>query len=279
MNAVILSVAALVAMDQHGEVIGPTQIPLTCCGVDFLAQQGEALDVIIIRPDESSPPSCSDFLVQFPDLAEACSVQTTVNDEHFSGLNMTCSEKGCRFAQGGSLKPPAEALQSLLQHLHPGKNIIRYSLLDSNDTVLARAEAILFLWNHSDRVVVCDIDGTITRSNTRGVLDTIVWEKYAYVHDGVCEFLSDLLQVDSSLRIMYLTSRPLSYAQSTRRFLSELRQGEDQLPDGPLFSHPGTLRSVLYSELVTKDMHEYKSDVLLASSGAFVCSGGTAFHV
>jgi phosphatidate phosphatase PAH1 len=247
-------------------------VPLVCCGVDTMldmsVQQGEALDVIMVNAvDPSAPPSCSDFLVQFSGIGDACSVRITINGQPCPGMDMKVTDKGCRFVQGGSLKPPADALQAARVHLLHGKNSIRYSLLDDNNDdnhlLVARAEANLFLWNHNYRVIVCDIDGTITKSNARGVLDTMVLESYVYIHDGVTNFLSNLLRTNDCLRIMYLTSRPVSYAQTTRKFLSGLRQGTDKLPEGPLFLHPGTLSSVLLSELVMKDVHVYKSDALL----------------
>jgi phosphatidate phosphatase PAH1 len=246
-------------------------VPLVCCGFDTMldasVQQGEAQDVIMVNAvDPSAPPSCSDFLVQFSGIgdADACSVRMAINGRPCRGMDMNVTDRGCRFVQGGTLKPPADALDAVRVHLLHGKNLIRYSLLkDDNNVLVARAEANLFLWNHTYRVIVCDIDGTITKSNARGVLDTMVLESYVYIHDGVTNFLSNLLRSSDCLRIMYLTSRPVSYAQTTRRFLSGLRQGTDRLPDGPLFLHPGTLSSVLLSELITKDAHEYKSDALL----------------
>lgn len=246
---------------------GHVSAPFVCCGVDImevLARQGEALDVIIVTSfDPSAPPACSDFLVQFSGIDYASRVQTTINGQQCAGMDMKVTGKGCRFIQGESLKPPADALRSIVKHLVHGKNSIRYSLLDDSGLLVARAEANLFLWSHTDRVVVCDIDGTITKSNAFGVFDTMILESYVYIHDGVATFLSNLLQANDRLRIMYLTSRPVSYARTTRRFLSGLRQGKDRLPEGPLFCHPGTLSSVLLSELVTKDSHEYKSDALL----------------
>jgi phosphatidate phosphatase PAH1 len=250
-------------IEQEQEVV-----PLVCCGFDTMldasVQQGEAVDVIVVNAvDPSAPPSCSDFLVQFSGMSDACSVRIAINGLPCPGMDMNVTGKGCRFVQGGSLKPPADAIEAMRVHLLRGRNLIRYALLDDNDLPVARAEANLFLWNHNYRVIVCDIDGTITKSNARGVLDTMVLESYVYIHDGVTNFLSNLLRSNDCLRIMYLTSRPVSYAQTTRRFLSGLRQGTDKLPEGPLFLHPGTLSSVLLSELVTKDAHEYKADALL----------------
>ena len=246
-----------------------SQDAIVCCGVDMLAQQGEALDVIVVYNADNTDDSaaCSDFVVQFTGMDDSSTnsnyITVTVNGSLVAELKMRLMEKGCRFIVGESLKPPSFALQSLRQRLIKGKNSIRYSLMNESNQLLATAQANLYLWSSAANIIVCDIDGTITKSNARGVLDTMVLESYAHVHDGVCDFLRNIQASDESLQLLYLTSRPLSYAQSTRRFLEGLRQDQQKLPDGPLFMHPGTLGTVLFGELVTKDMHTYKSDVLM----------------
>jgi phosphatidate phosphatase LPIN len=101
-----------------------------------------------------------------------------------------------------------------------GKNMIWYSFVNNTtNQVLGIAEANLFVWDYRSKIIVCDIDGTITKSNARGVFDTMVLESYVYGHDEVCEFLTSLKEIDASIQILYLMSQPLSYAPSTQRFL------------------------------------------------------------
>jgi phosphatidate phosphatase LPIN len=172
--------------------------------------------------------ACSDFYVQFPDTnnnnntLENC-IAITVNGSLCDAtINMIPTKNGARFIRGNSQKPPS--LMSLYDNLVLGKNMIRYSFVNhTTDQVLGIAEANLFVWDYTSNIIVCDIDGTITKSNARGVFDTMVLESYIYAHDGVCEFLTSLKEVDASIQILYLTSRPLSYAPSTRRFLQGLR--------------------------------------------------------
>jgi phosphatidate phosphatase PAH1 len=169
-------------------------------------------------------------------------------------MNMSPTENGgSRFITGNSRKPPS--LTSLYDKLVLGKNKIRYSFVNNTtNQVLGIAEANLFVWDYRSNIIVC----------ARGVFDTMVLESYVYAHDGVCEFLSKLKHMDECIQILYLTSRPLSYAPSTHRFLQGLRQdAQHKLPQGPLFMHPKTIGSVLFSELVSKDVHMYKSDTLL----------------
>jgi phosphatidate phosphatase PAH1 len=233
--------------------------------------QGEALDVILIRPAKDAHVACSDFCVQFSPDKRASHVQVYVNDKLVPELSMKYDDdkKQCRFRRGNATKPDKTVLSSLLlQHDESSSSSsaalsLQYKLLDSNDTVLASACAQLHFWNHSDSVVVCDIDGTITKSNARGAIATMVFEKYNdHVHHGVCQFFERLVNERKNLRVLYLTSRPIQYAQTTRKFLKTLRQESSCLPSGPLFLHSGNLATVLFSELFSKDIHEYKSDTL-----------------
>jgi hypothetical protein len=67
----------------------------------------------------------------------------------------------------------------------------------------------------------------------------------------------------SHIRLLYLTSRPIGIANTTRKFLSQLRQRDThQLPQGPLIGHTGTLPQVLMMELVYKSIHEFKAAAL-----------------
>jgi len=156
-----------------------------------------------------------------------------------------------------------QALELLGSHLVAGRNEARYLLLDAQTgAVLGIAPVSIFVWSAQDRVVVFDIDGTITKSNIRGVFDTVLTESYQHCHDGVCRFLSSL-PTTCACRVAYLTSRPISLSHPTRKFLSKLMQDDEHcLPHGPLLGFPGSLAEVLYMELVTKSVHEFKHQAI-----------------
>ena len=265
--------------------------------------------------------------------------------------------------------------------------------------------ACIYLWNVRDHVIVVDIDGTLTKSDVRGVISTVVKKDYKHVHDGACAFFSNLvkltkiakndiednncicddsddaggkaknipnknveitncssdrhqkqsnetavheeeqIELNGRIRILYLSSRPVQLMDSTRKFISNVSQfpfnqnesnkkrkdvigvtqcmscfnpsisevendsvsefnfcdlgincgekmyerhtktmaktevkqsstqllSEDldeskaiisQLPDGPIFLHPGSLSTVLLSEL-KKTVYKYKADTLM----------------
>lgn len=153
-----------------------------------------------------------------------------------------------------------EIASKLAPFLRSGKNPIRYLLLD-NQKVIGVAHANIFLWTHQDRIVVMDIDGTITKSNARGVFDTIITETYKYCHEGVCQLLSRLKQ-QINTQILYVTSRPIGLATHTRRFLAHLEQESVRLPEGPLLGFGGSISELLIMELISKKTHHFKADMI-----------------
>lgn len=148
------------------------------------------------------------------------------------------------------------------------------------DRTIGVAPCHIYFWSASDRILVCDIDGTITKSNVGGIWDSIVVQQYRYCHDNVCRFLNSVLEREQdaayrhrpAIRILYLSSRPLGLAFATRKFLQNLRQPQSNnpkisgsvigLPRGPLVGYTGNILGVLHMELITHSVHEFKSKAL-----------------
>ena len=144
-------------------------------------------------------------------------------------------------------------------------------------TTVQFARSSIWLWKASDRVVISDIDGTLTKSNVQGVLGTILTNNYETVsHAGICHLLSSLVsssppnrfEGQSSTRVVYLTSRPIHLAHKTREFLSGLTQQEGDgeprksLPAGPLLGFGGNLARVLAMEVLSKTTQAFKAEQL-----------------
>lgn len=169
-------------------------------------------------------------------------------------------------------KTPWEELKPLLSE---GANPVAFFCLFQNTIQFARAN--IWLWKACDRVVISDIDGTLTKSNARGVLGTILTQNYDRVaHEGVCDLLSRLANTQTSettpeaqiptTRILYLTSRPIHLANKTRAFLSGLTQPTASesatLPQGPILGFGGNLAKVLSMEVLSKSSQAFKYEEL-----------------
>ena len=158
---------------------------------------------------------------------------------------------------------------------------LRQSIRNGEETIILQyARAFIWKWKVTDRVTISDIDGTITKSNARGVLGTILTDQYEKAcHDGICHFLSKLagsqiLDIEATSsnsspptnRIVYLTSRPIHLANKTRGFLSGLTQHNESithgLPQGPLLGFGGNLAKVLSMEVLSKTAQAFKAGEL-----------------
>lgn len=213
--------------------------------------------------DESDSDSANDFDARrfwgccHPDSGSA-------RPAKLSGLNASDTETTTSTPRNGSYHRKStcddDATSKLKPFLKRGRNPIRYLLLDQL-TVVGVAEANIFLWRHDDALIVSDIDGTITKSNARGAIDTIVTTKYQYVHHSICNLLYRLA-TQPRTQIVYITSRPLSLATSTRKFLDHVRQEEARLPQGPVLGFGGRFSQLLLMELVSKTTHHFKSETL-----------------
>ena len=63
--------------------------------------------------------------------------------------------------------------------LKSGENQAKF-VLQVAPGVVQEAEFQIFLWDENEKVIISDIDGTITRSDVMGQLKT------NYIHKGVC---------------------------------------------------------------------------------------------
>lgn len=128
-------------------------------------------------------------------------------------LTMTVDDTyRCTF-EGGRLRPGEAEVQALGRMLVPGRNAVRYQL--SGNRALFDIHACIYLWEHTDKVVVCDIDGTVTRSDFLGYSAHLMG--YEYTHDGVTDVLNYLHE--AGYRILFLTARPITVADRTRDLL------------------------------------------------------------
>jgi phosphatidate phosphatase LPIN len=64
----------------------------------------------------------------------------------------------------------------------------------------------IFFWKYDSKIVISDIDGTITKSDVLGQLMPMVGE--AWIHDHVSELLTKIAK--NGYKILYLSARAIS---------------------------------------------------------------------
>ena len=115
-----------------------------------------------------------------------------------------------------------------------------------------RAYLYLVRWDH--KLVVSDIDGTITKSDVLGHLGQLLG--YDWTHSGVAGLFNAIAKNGYSL--LYLSSRSIAQASLTRDYLHSLRQDGFEMPRGPVIISPDGLFPSLYREVVLRRPHEFK---------------------
>ena len=157
----------------------------------------------------------------------------------------------CRFAGGD--RPSAEELASW--PLKPGRNDLTYT--SGARTCRGRC----YLWQEGDRVLACDVDGTVTKSDVRGFLDSTLAVTPTHAHEHVCAFMAQVVAPPRA-RMLYLTNRPAGWAGKTRAFLAKLDQRGARLPDGPVLCQPADVMAAFAGE-VTHAPNPFKTKALL----------------
>ncbi|THH29663.1 hypothetical protein EUX98_g4516 [Antrodiella citrinella] len=152
-----------------------------------------------------------------------------------------------RFAK--TLRLTSEQLKQL--DLKSGANTITFSL---SATGVAACTARLFVWDHTDSIVVSDIDGTITKSDALGHVFTMIGRDWT--HLGVAKLYTDICR--NGYKIMYLTSRAIGQADSTRDYLKGIKQNDYQLPEGPVIMSPDRLMASFHREVILRKPEVFK---------------------
>lgn len=155
---------------------------------------------------------------------------------------------------------PSQILSSeqlLTLNLKEGKNEVIYTVnshLQGEQSVFGN----IYLWKSQDKIIISDIDGTITKSDVIGHIFSMFGKDYN--HPGIAKFYS--LIVKNGYKILYLSSRAIGQANVTREFLFNIKQDGFELPDGPLITSPDRLFKSFFREVIQKTPQEFKASAL-----------------
>ncbi|KAJ4837910.1 hypothetical protein Tsubulata_006571 [Turnera subulata] len=147
--------------------------------------------------------------------------------------------------------PTSEQLASL--NLMEGKNVVTFTFSTS---MLGKQEvdARIFLWKWNTRIVISDVDGTITKSDVLGQFMPLVG--YDWSQTGVTHLFSAIKE--NGYELLFLSARSISQAYITRQFLVNLKQDGKALPEGPVVISPDGLFPSLFREVIRRAPHEFK---------------------
>ncbi|KAI1433894.1 LNS2-domain-containing protein [Xylaria sp. CBS 124048] len=149
-----------------------------------------------------------------------------------------------------TLRLTSDQLRAL--DLKPGENSMSFTVNRATCT------ANMFLWKHDTPVVISDIDGTITKSDALGHVLNMIGRDWT--HAGVAKLYSDI--VANGYNIMYLTSRSVGQADTTRAYLNGIIQDGYRLPKGPTILSPDRTMAALRREIYLRKPHVFKMATL-----------------
>lgn len=144
-----------------------------------------------------------------------------------------------------------------LLNLKPGLNEIKF-ILDNLEKGKKSTSANIFLWDSDVRLVVSDIDGTITKSDLRGHIMSMIGKDW--YQDGVVKLFNAI--VKSEYKIVYLSARPICQCELTRSLIKNLVQSEESMPICPVLVNPVDFLVAFQSELIENNPEEFKINFL-----------------
>mmetsp|Transcript_29934 Transcript_29934/g.69219 ORF Transcript_29934/g.69219 Transcript_29934/m.69219 type:complete len:1139 (+) Transcript_29934:115-3531(+) len=150
-----------------------------------------------------------------------------------------------------TLNPTPAQLARL--NLKQGANAIVFSLAGQTKHQ-QEVEAVIYLWPADSKIVITDIDGTITKSDVLGHLLPLMGRDWS--QQGVAGLLSQIKA--NGYQLLYLTARPIGQVSRTKNYLHGLQQDGIQLPQGPVLTSPDRLVAAFQREVIRRKPQEFK---------------------
>ncbi|KAI5171909.1 phosphatidate phosphatase LPIN [Nematocida sp. LUAm3] len=137
--------------------------------------------------------------------------------------------------------------------LKPGANKTVYRVSGTSIALTCT----IFLWDSTEKIVISDIDGTITKSDVIGYIYGAMG--LDWTHKGIAALYNRI--EENGYKIVYISSRPIGHIGITKSYLAKVEQNEQKLPVGPVILFPGRLFSAIYREMILGP-EEYKISII-----------------
>lgn len=148
--------------------------------------------------------------------------------------------------------PTSEEIASL--NLKEGKNMVNFIFSAGVLGKPNEVQAHIYLWKWNARIVISDVDGTITKSDVLGQFMPLVGRDWT--QSGVARLFGAIKE--NGYQLLFLSARAIVQAYLTRSFLVNLKQDGKALPHGPVVISPDGLFPSLYREVIRRAPHEFK---------------------
>ncbi|XP_057636800.1 phosphatidate phosphatase LPIN3 [Chionomys nivalis] len=158
---------------------------------------------------------------------------------------------GCVPTYKKSLRLSSEQIRYL--NLHEGANDVVFSVTTQYQGT-CRCKATIYLWNWDDKVVISDIDGTITKSDALGHILPQLGKDWT--HQGITSLYHKIHL--NGYKFLYCSARAIGMADLTKGYLQWVSEHGCGLPKGPILLSPSSLFSALHREVIEKKPEVFK---------------------
>ena len=209
--------------------------------------------------DDARSESKSDFLETLP-RRDSDSAVGLGSHPSSPGAPAGMGDRNKNYAK--TLRLTSEQLKSM--NLKTGANTMTFTVNR------ATCNANLWYWQHDVPIVISDIDGTITKSDVLGhLLNTLGRD---WTHYGVAKLYTEI--ASNGYNLLYLTSRSVGQADTTRAYLDGVVQEGFRLPKGPVILSPDRTMAALRREIYLRKPEVFKMACLRDIMALFSGSGG-----
>ncbi|XP_028297160.1 phosphatidate phosphatase LPIN2-like [Gouania willdenowi] len=170
-----------------------------------------------------------------------------VDGQHHHSSNLHAYRK--------SLHISSDQIASL--KLKEGPNDVTFSITTQYQGT-CRCKGTIYLWKWDDKVIISDIDGTITKSDVFGQILPQLGKDWT--HQGVAKLYDSVAK--NGYKFLYCSARAIGMADLTRSYLDGVNDDGTILPRGPLMLSPSSLFSAFHREVIEKKPELFKIECL-----------------
>ncbi|XP_059980278.1 phosphatidate phosphatase LPIN3 isoform X7 [Lagenorhynchus albirostris] len=138
-------------------------------------------------------------------------------------------------------------------NLQEGANEVVFSVTTQYQGT-CRCRATIYLWKWDDRVIISDIDGTITKSDVLGHILPQLGKDWT--HQGITSLYHKIHL--NGYKFLYCSARAIGMADLTKGYLQWVSERGCGLPEGPILLSPSSLFSALHREVIEKKPEVFK---------------------
>ncbi|XP_003787647.1 phosphatidate phosphatase LPIN3 [Otolemur garnettii] len=150
-----------------------------------------------------------------------------------------------------SLRLSSDQIRRL--NLQEGANDVVFSVTTQYQGT-CRCKATIYLWKWDDKVVISDIDGTITKSDALGHILPQLGKDWT--HHGITSLYHKIHL--NGYKFLYCSARAIGMADLTKGYLQWVSERGCGLPKGPILLSPSSLFSALHREVIEKKPEVFK---------------------